>query len=140
MPGLTAAAVTVAAQPLLGGAPARVILLRTLLLNAAAIVLALGHRAGGPIELAWGAAGLLGLCVLKLLVQDLPQGNAGSLVIAFLTMCVAILVVPRLLARRQRPGSQPHRAARGAPGPRRAGALSGGAAADQPRGKDRDGP
>lgn len=88
------------ARALLGGASASasmLILVRTLLLSAAAVGLALGRKLGAPLELNWAAWGLLVIGGLKVLVQDLPNGNAGTLVIAFLGLGLAIIAVPRLL-------------------------------------------
>lgn len=84
----------------LGGASASaavIILVRTVLLCGVAVGLAVGRRLGGTIELNWAAWGLLVVSGLKVLLQDLPNGNAGTLVIAFLALGLAIIAVPRLL-------------------------------------------
>ena len=84
----------------LGGASASasvIILVRTLLLCSAAVGLALGRRLGGTIELNWAAWGLLLVSGLKVLLQDLPNGHAGMLIVAFLALGLAIIAVPRLL-------------------------------------------
>ncbi|MDP1825560.1 MAG: hypothetical protein Q8L48_20035 [Archangium sp.] len=88
------------ARALLGGegaAAGLVILLRTLSLCGAAVGLAFARRLGGPIEFSWAAWGALVLGGGKVLVQDLPNGQAGSLVVAFLALGLAITAVPRLL-------------------------------------------
>ena len=88
------------ARALLGGASASaavVILLRTLLLCGAAVGLAFGRKLGARVEFNWAAWGVLVLGGVKVLAQDLPNGHAGSLVIAFLVLGLAITAVPRLL-------------------------------------------
>ena len=58
---------------------------------------ALARKRGASLELGWAAWALLGLSGLKVLLQDLPSGHAGALVIAFLSLGLAISAVPRLL-------------------------------------------
>ena len=88
------------ARSLLGGAAASaalVILLRTLLMCGVAVGLAFARKLGATLELSWAAWGLLVVAGLKVLAQDLPNGHAGMLVIAFLALGLAITAVPRLL-------------------------------------------
>lgn len=85
------------ARMLFGDATSLIILLRTLLLCGLAVALAASRRFGAPIELSWAAWGLVVLSGLKVLAQDLPHGNAGTLVIAFLALGLALIAVPRLL-------------------------------------------
>lgn len=84
----------------LGGASAPasvIILLRTLSLCGVAVGLAFARKLGAAMELSWAAWGLLVVAGLKVLAQDLPNGHAGMLVIAFLALGLAITAVPRLL-------------------------------------------
>ncbi len=94
------ALVSLGARSMLGGATASaslVILLRTLLLCSVAVGLAFARKLGATMELSWAAWGLLVVAGLKVLAQDLPNGHAGMLVIAFLALGLAITAVPRLL-------------------------------------------
>ena len=95
------------ARASLGGAvaPASIIILvRTLLLCGAAVALALARKRGASLELGWAAWALLGLSGLKVLLQDLPGGHAGALVIGFLALGLASSAVPRLLKPQGQPG------------------------------------
>jgi len=99
--GLLAAVVfaALALFPSLGASPAALALLRTLTLSAGTIGAAVAYRRTRAPELAWLAFGLLGLSLLKLLVQDLPQGHPLTLVAAFSAVGLVITALPRLLRR-----------------------------------------
>lgn len=99
--GLTAFG-TYAVRALLGGTQANVaavLATRTLLLIALAVAAVGCRRLHGPRELSWCAAMALGLCGLKLLAQDLPNGNAVTLVVGFLALGLAVTLLPKLLKR-----------------------------------------
>ena len=93
---------TYAVRALLGGTDANVaavLATRTLLLIALAVAAVGCRRLKGPRELSWCAAMALGLCGLKLLAQDLPNGNAVTLVVGFLALGLAVTLLPKLLKR-----------------------------------------
>jgi hypothetical protein len=99
--GLSVAAlVAFGVRQALGGTEANVagvLVTRSLVLIALAGGAVFARRVGGPKELSWGAAGLLALCGLKLLVQDLPNGNAATLVVGFLALGLSVSLMPRAL-------------------------------------------
>ncbi len=84
---------------------AGVVLVRTVVFCTLAVALAAAGRLTRLRELGWSAWGLILLSGFKVLVQDLPQGNAGTGVVAFLSLGLAILAVPRLL---KRPAASPN--------------------------------
>lgn len=91
---------TYAVRAALGGESANaavVMTTRSLLFIALAVAAVACRRARGPRELSWCAATALGLCGLKLLAQDLPAGNAVTLVVGFLALGLAVTLLPRLL-------------------------------------------
>ena len=83
-----------------GGAPlakpAQLAFLRTLVLSAAAVALALHsrHCPGGVLRLL--AYPILALAVLKFLLEDLPLGRPMMLFLAFMCLGAALILVPRL--------------------------------------------
>ncbi len=102
-----AASVMALARALLGGEGANVGALelsRTLVIVAAALGLSVARRWGGPAELGWAAWVVLAASGLKLLVQDLRLGQAGTLFVAFIAVGAGVLLVPRLM---RRPGATP---------------------------------
>jgi len=70
---------------------------RTVSLVAVATLLALGHRRIHWVELAWVAYLLLGLAGIKLLVEDLPNGRALTLLVAFAAYGIALIAIQKLV-------------------------------------------
>jgi hypothetical protein len=73
---------------------------RTGVLAVSAILLAALWRARGLPELRWLAYAVLAAGAVKILVQDVPQGRAASLVAALVLYGVALIVAPRWLRTR----------------------------------------
>lgn len=71
--------------------------IRTAVLSLTAVVLALICRRSRLRELAWLVYPLLGLGGVKLLVEDLRQGNPTTLFVAFGFFGVALILAPRLV-------------------------------------------
>jgi len=70
---------------------------RTVALVAVAILLALAHRRVQLAELAWVAYLLLGIESIKLIGEDLPNGRALTLLVAFATYGIALIAVQKLV-------------------------------------------
>ena len=73
---------------------------RTGVLAVSAILLAAVWRARGLPELRWLAYTVLAVGAGKVLVQDVPQGRAASLVAALALYGIALIVAPRWLKAR----------------------------------------
>ncbi len=70
---------------------------RTVALVAVATLLALAHRRVQLAELVWVAYLLLGIEGIKLIGEDLPNGRALTLLVAFATYGVALLAIQKLV-------------------------------------------
>jgi hypothetical protein len=85
----------------LGGAaiaqPPILAFLRTAVLSAAAIALAVHSRHCPKGELRWLAYPVLGLAGLKFVLEDLPLGHPMALFLAFMCLGAAFILTPRLL-------------------------------------------
>jgi predicted tellurium resistance membrane protein TerC len=57
-------------------------------------------RTPGHAEAGWLAYPLLGLIGLKMLLEDLPRGRPVTLILAFAFYGLALILVPRIRARR----------------------------------------
>ncbi len=75
----------------------QVVLARTLVLVATALLVALARRVCAMPEVAWVAWATAATGAAKLLVQDLPTGHAATLFIAFLALGGTFIGLPRLL-------------------------------------------
>jgi len=80
-----------------GDDPALIATARTVALAVIATVLALSERRMQWAELSWVAYLILGLGGLKLVTEDLPQGRAFTLLVAFATYGIALIAVQRLV-------------------------------------------
>jgi hypothetical protein len=78
--------------------PAIVAVTRTAVLSVFAVALAAACRRSRLRELAWLVYPLLGLGCLKILFEDLRQGNALTLFVAFGFFGAALILSPRLVA------------------------------------------
>lgn len=94
-----------ALAPSLGANPAAWVLVRTLSLVGLSLVFAAAQRRVGTHDLGWASFAALGLALVKLLAQDLPQGKPMFLVVAFMAFGGAIIALPRLLKRPPSPAS-----------------------------------
>lgn len=72
-----------------------VAVIRTLITCALALALAFGGSRWERIELVWTAYGTLALVAVKLLFQDLPQGQSGSIALSIFLYAAALIIVPR---------------------------------------------
>ena len=89
-------------------APTIVAVIRTAVLSLTAVGLALASRRPRVRELAWLVYPLLGLGCLKLLFEDLRQGNPLTLFVAFGFFGAALILAPRLvISGRRAPEVQP---------------------------------
>lgn len=82
-----------------GASPAAAATVRTAVLSAGAVGLALLSRVRGLREAGWLVYPLLALVGLKLLLEDLPRGRPATLVVGFALYGAALLLAPRLRAR-----------------------------------------
>ncbi len=73
-----------------------VAVIRTLITCALALGLAFSGARWRRIELVWTAYGALALVTAKLLFEDLPHGQSGSIAISIFLYAVTLMVVPRL--------------------------------------------
>ncbi|HJW72724.1 MAG TPA: hypothetical protein VJ486_07675 [Geothrix sp.] len=71
--------------------------LRTAVLSAAAVALAVHSRHCPKGELRWLAYPVLGLAGLKFILEDLPLGHPMALFLAFMCLGAAFILTPRLL-------------------------------------------
>lgn len=99
--GLAAAVLVplLAGMPGGGAIPARAGAVRTVVLVAAAAVLAWTARRGRQREAGWLAAAALVVTGVKIVVEDLPTGRPATLVVTFGVYGAALLLLPRLLRR-----------------------------------------
>jgi hypothetical protein len=110
LPWFLVAAVTVGALAALsvvaiawlapGGATvsaARLSVIRTFVIAMAALALAWGSQRGKRIELAWLAYTTIALCTVKLLLEDLRYGSAGSVALSLFFYGMVWVLIPRLL-------------------------------------------
>lgn len=74
--------------------------LRTLVLASMAVLLAALGRRASLIELSWFVRPLLVLLALKVLLEDLRRGTPVALFVSFACFGIALILAPRLLARR----------------------------------------
>jgi hypothetical protein len=81
---------------------AHVAVIRTLTTCALALALAFAGSRWQRAELVWTAYGALALVTAKLLFDDLPHGQSGSIAISIFLYAVALITVPRV-ARGVRP-------------------------------------
>jgi hypothetical protein len=102
--GLSAAGVLVAyLVPLLAGTPGAnadagvVATLRTVVLSAAAIAMAVAGRTERLLEMRWLVYPLLVLIGVKLLVEDFPRSAPSTLFLALAVYGGALIIAPRLL-------------------------------------------
>ena len=73
-----------------------VAVIRTLISCALALALAFTGSRWERIELVWTAYGTLALVAVKLLFQDLPQGQSGSIALSIFLYAAALIIVPRV--------------------------------------------
>ncbi len=86
-----------------GTSPGALATLRTAALVAAVFGATLAGRTPAFDEAAWLAYPLLGVGGLKILLEDLPRGRPASLVLGFAFYGLALILVPRLRARKPAP-------------------------------------
>ncbi len=79
-----------------------VALMRTIVLCMGALALAWISSAWRRIELTRLAYVMLGVIAMKLLLQDLPLGNLGSISASIFMLAIALIAVPRLARRKER--------------------------------------
>jgi hypothetical protein len=87
------------------GSPAALATLRTVTLVLTAFGLAWLGRRPPHLEAGWLAYPLLGFTGLKMLLEDLPRGRPATLILAFAFYGLALILVPRIRARRDGPPS-----------------------------------
>jgi hypothetical protein len=73
-----------------------VAVIRTLITCGLALALAFSGSRWQRIELVWTAYGTLALVAVKLLFQDLPQGQSGSIALSIFLYAASLIVVPRV--------------------------------------------
>ncbi len=88
-------------------APGTVASIRTAVLVAGAVALALLGRSPAWPEAGWLAYPVLALTGLKILFEDVPRGRPATLFVSFGLYGAALIVVPRLRGRRSPPGTPP---------------------------------
>jgi len=79
------------------GDPGRTASVRSAVLAAASVLLALCRRLPRLSPLAWLTTPVLAFSALKLLFEDLPHGRPGTLVATFVLYGAALMIVPRIL-------------------------------------------
>jgi uncharacterized membrane protein len=84
--------------------PGALATLRTVVLVAAALAAAWLGRSAALAEVGWLAYPLLGLTGLKMLLEDLKHGTPATLILAFACYGLALILVPRIRARRSAGG------------------------------------
>jgi hypothetical protein len=92
---LVSALVWLAAVGMTPGA-SHVAVIRTLITCALALTLAFGGSRWQRIELVWTAYGTLAFVTAKLLFEDLPHGQPGSIAVSIFLYAVALIIVPRM--------------------------------------------
>ena len=92
---LVSALVWLAAIGMTPGA-SHVAVIRTLITCALALTLAFGGSRWQRIELVWTAYGTLAFVTAKLLFEDLPHGQPGSIAVSIFLYAVALIIVPRM--------------------------------------------
>jgi hypothetical protein len=70
--------------------------IRTLITCTLALALAFSGSRWERIELVWTAYGTLALVAVKLLFQDLPQGQSSSIALSIFLYAAALIIVPRV--------------------------------------------
>jgi hypothetical protein len=98
-----------------GASPGALATLRTVVLVLAALAVALLGRRERLSEWAWLAYPILVITGLKMLLEDLPRGRPATLILAFAFYGGALILVPRIRARRAVP--DPAAAGTSAPDP-----------------------
>jgi len=78
-------------------APATVAVIRTGVMGAAALGLAMAGRRGNLVELGWIVYPLLAMGLAKLLWEDLRIGNPMALAVSFAMFGTALILAPRIL-------------------------------------------
>ncbi len=76
--------------------PAIVAVIRTGVLAATAVALAVVGRRSGWVELAWPVFPLLAMGCVKLLLEDLPRGSPLTLTVGFALFGTALILAPRM--------------------------------------------
>jgi hypothetical protein len=92
---LVSALVWLAAIGMTPGA-SHIAVIRTLITCALALTLAFGGSRWQRIELVWTAYGTLAFVTAKLLFEDLPHGQPGSIAVSIFLYAVALIIVPRM--------------------------------------------
>jgi hypothetical protein len=85
--------------------PGALATLRTVALVAAALAAVWLGRSAALAEAGWLAYPLLGLTGLKMLLEDLKHGTPATLILAFACYGLALILVPRVRARRSAEGT-----------------------------------
>ncbi len=88
-----------------GSSPGALATLRTVALVGAAIAAAWLGRREALAEAGWLAYPLLGFTGLKMLLEDLKHGTPATLILAFACYGLALILVPRVRARRAAAGA-----------------------------------
>ncbi len=114
--GLGGLVIRLVAEPLAGAPgeaadPGRLAVVRSAVLAGSAILLALARALGGRPELSKFAALLLAAGGLKLLIEDLRVGSAGTLVFSLALYGGALILVPALARRARGVAGEPRAAA-----------------------------
>jgi hypothetical protein len=97
--GLAVAALTVVGIAHLGGSElsqARLSMVRTMVTCGMALGFGYAGSRWNRVELGWVAYGTIGLGALKLIVEDLRFGNAGTLMVSLLFYGLILILLPRL--------------------------------------------
>ena len=88
-----------------GASPGALATLRTVALVATAVAAAWLGRSAALAECGWLAYPLLGFTGLKVLLEDLKHGTPATLILAFACYGLALILVPRIRARRPAAGA-----------------------------------
>jgi hypothetical protein len=73
-----------------------VAVIRTLATCALSVALAFAGARWERIELIWTAYGTLAFVTIKLLFEDVVQGNSGSIAVSIFLYAAALIIVPRV--------------------------------------------
>ncbi len=95
-----------AGAPGAGADPAVVAVVRTAVLSLSAVAVAWAGRHERWRELGWLSYPLLAVILLKVLIEDLTRGRPATLFPAFAVYGAALILVPRIRARRASPAPQ----------------------------------